>query len=124
MRLTFPDRLFPRVVGVALAAVLATSCQASSSGSTTTAPTTATIEPAGATVVPGASLAATEDTLSVTAEPAPTDMPSAPTAAPLAAAGDGAAPLRSAIRDVAKAVRPGVVQITNQQQIQPGQFNQ
>jgi S1-C subfamily serine protease len=47
----------------------------------------------------------------------------APAATPAPAAGAAATGLISAIRSVAQAVRPGVVQITNQQ-IQPGQFNQ
>ena len=51
-------------------------------------------------------------------------MPASPTAAASTAASTDAASLRNAIRDVAQAARPGVVQITNQQQIQPNQFNQ
>ena len=122
MRQTFLARLCPRVVGVALAAVLVASCQTTSTGRTTSAP---------AAPMPTAAATAPSAAQSATAAPAPTAAPANPTAAPAIrtvapamAAGDGAAALRTAIRDVAKATRPGVVQITNQQQIQPSQFNQ
>jgi S1-C subfamily serine protease len=50
--------------------------------------------------------------------------PANPTAVPSAASNGASVALSSAIRDVAQAVRPGVVQITNQQQVQPSQFNE
>ena len=75
------------------------------------------------------------------AAPAPTGAPSpaaaAPAVSPSPAAAASASPvaaarpataaagnLTTAVREVAQRVKPAVVQITNQQQIQPEQFNQ
>ena len=125
MKLTWTRHSSARSAGAALvlaaSLVFAAGCQFNSSADTataapdtaqtlaTSAPTAATAAPAAATAMPAAATAAPE--------------PTAASAAPDQAASINPAAFTTVIRDVARNVRPGVVQITNQQ-VQLDQFNQ
>lgn len=127
MKLTWPRHSSARSAGAALvlaaSLVFAAGCQFNSSADTATAaPDTAQTLATSAPAATAAPAAATAMPAAATAAPEPTAAPAA-TAAPDAAAGINPAAFTTVIRDVARNVRPGVVQITNQQ-VQLDQFNQ
>jgi serine protease Do len=121
--------------------LLAIACQSTSSQPATAVTTAPPTSAASAAPTPGASVAPSPPAAAAASSPAArpavsaspvaaaspvavaSPLPSAPGAA-VGANGAQTENLLSAIRTVSQQVRPAVVQITNQQQVQTGQFNQ
>ncbi|MDQ6673980.1 MAG: trypsin-like peptidase domain-containing protein [Chloroflexota bacterium] len=103
-----------------LVLALATACQAASSAVQPAGPTGAASAPPTATSVPSAIAASASPSASRAASPSAIATPTTPSANTSAASDN----LLTAVRSVSQQVKPAVVQITNQQQIQTGQFNQ